>query len=500
MQPDHFSARVSRRIPKKDVIQIHKKDKKNKIVLSFCSEPAAEDVTGSMIYLKTKNHKILIDAGLHQSNDKYSDYLVNARKTKDFKPKEIDLIFLTHNHADHCLLAPRLYKEGCRAKTIIPKDSTGVLTQMALDCAKINDRDVLQINSLTGRNYQSLYGETDVAEFIGHTIEFPEFEKIALDEEISFQFIPAGHLLCSAQLLLYIKEGTHTTTLLFTGDLGNSKIKNHFVGEFSPVKHADYVIGESTYGDRPDIKTGKKERKSDLDKLKTIIDTQVKEMHGRVLIPSFAQSRAQALVTMIYELYKDDPSFTYKVYVDSPLAIKIFEEYANVLQGDELELFNRVLAWDNLVFVHGAEESKALISSKEPCVIISTSGMCQVGRVRHHLKSLVSNPNATILFAGFSTEGSLASLLKDHKRKTITIDSKEYQIRCASYSLKSLSGHAPFDQLVDYYSSINTKRIILHHGTLTAKMSLKKVLDNRLEQNCNSARVVIANSSMKISL
>ena len=131
------------------MIQIHKKDKKNKIVLSFCSEPAAEDVTGSMIYLKTKNHKILIDAGLHQSNDKYSDYLVNARKTKDFKPKEIDLIFLTHNHADHCLLAPRLYKEGCRAKTIIPKDSTGVLTQMALDCAKINDRDVLQINKIT---------------------------------------------------------------------------------------------------------------------------------------------------------------------------------------------------------------------------------------------------------------------------------------------------------------------------------------------------------------
>lgn len=223
-------------------------------------------------------------------------------------------------------------------------------------------------------------------------------------------------------------------------------------------------------------------------------------MHGRVLIPTFAQSRLQQLVTIIYNLYKDDPSFKYKVYVDSPLSIQVFKDYLNSTDTDEQKLLRDIISWEQLVFVENSEDSKALISSLEPAIILSTSGMCQVGRVRHHLKSLVGRPNAAIVFVGFSTEGSLASLLKDPKRKTITIDTKVYKVMCGSYSLKSFSGHAPFANLVDYYSSINCQKIILHHGSNAAKLTLKPALENSYADKCKSTRVVIANSSLEISI
>jgi len=475
-----------------------KKDKGIKI--SFIDEPASEDVTGSAVLVETPNHKILLDYGLTQSNDKYEDFLINNRKTKEFKAKDIDFVFISHLHGDHCLLCPKLYKDGFRGTTIISQNSMGVFRAMSLDSAYISERDVLVINNQHNKNYDQLYSVQDVELMLSHTIEKPVCEKVYIDDELSFEFIPSGHLLGGCQIVLYITVDGLTKSLLYTGDIGNKEIHNYFVGSFTPVTHfVDYVIGESTYGDRPDLKTGNKERKNDLDKLKSIIEMQIHEMKGRVLIPSFAQSRIQQLALMIYQLYKDE-EWQPKVYIDSPLAITIFKEYEKILDGEEKELFDELLSWKNLVLVKETEESKALVSSNEPCLILSTAGMCQVGRVRHHLKALVGNPNATILFVGFSTEGSLASLLKDNKRKSITIDTKEYKCRCASYSLKSMSGHMPFNQIVDYYSSIPCNKIILHHGSNSAKEILKEKLEKELEKKCKSTRVVIANSSLKCSL
>ena len=131
---------------------------------------------------------------------------------------------------------------------------------------------------------------------------------------------------------------------------------------------------------------------------------------------------------------------------------------------------------------------------------MSTSGMCQCGRIRHHLKKCIPNSNTTILFVGFSTDGSLASILKDNKRKTVKIDGKEYVCRCAAYSLKSFSGHAPFWQLVENYTNINCSKLILHHGSNSAKVKLKEALDVEFSHKCKSTRVVISNSSLKFSI
>ena len=476
-----------------------KKLKDKEIKISFVDEPASEDVTGSLLYISTPNHNICVDVGLHQTNDKFEDFLVNDRKLKEVKPKNVDLIFITHNHGDHAFLLPKFYKNGCEAATIISNGSLGALKTMLQDCAYINERDVLVINSQHNKNYKPLYTIEDVDRTLEYVLEKPINEKIVIDDEISFKLIPSGHLLGSCQVVLYITINGLTKKICISGDLGNNEIKNYFVGKFEPIENCDVFIGEGTYGDRPDLKTGLKERNNDLKKMKSIIDSQVKEMKGRVLIPTFAQSRCQQLALMIYELYKDE-EWQPKVYIDSPLAISIFKEYEKILEGEEKEIFDELLKWDNLVFVKESEESKALVSSKEACVVLSTSGMCQVGRVRHHIKALVGNPNATILFVGFSTEGSLASLLKDNKRKTITIDTKEYPCRCASYSLKSMSGHMPFGQLLDYYSSINCNKIILHHGSTFAKETLSKALKKELEKKCKSTRVVIANSSLKFNL
>ena len=425
--------------------------------------------------------------------------MVNNRKFKEFKPKDIDFIFITHVHGDHSLLNPKLYKEGCRAATIVSSGSKQVLKDMAYDCAQINERDILVINSQHNKNYSPLYGIEDVNKMLEYTLEKPINEKIYVNDELSFELIPSGHLLGSCQVKLYITIDGLTKTILVTGDLGNKVIKNHFVGEYQQVDYADLVIGESTYGDRPDLKTGLKERKNDLEKFKSIIETQIHELKGRVVIPSFAQSRLQQLVLMIYEMYKDS-DWKPKVYIDSPLSIKIFEDYDECLDGEDKVLFDEMIQSNMFTFVKESEDSKALVESDEPCVILSTSGMCTVGRIRHHLKKCIPNPNTTILFVGFSTEGSLASLLKDNNRKTVMIDQKEYKCRCSSYSLKSMSGHAPFWQLVDDYTKINCQKLILHHGSNSAKETLKKALEKEYEKQCKSTRVVIANSSLKVSL
>lgn len=396
-------------------------------------------------------------------------------------------------------MCPRLYRDGCRGATIISAGSKQIFKDMNYDSAYITERDVLVINSQNNKNYKPLYSTDDVDTMLEYTLEKPMNEKITINEEVAFELIPSGHLLGSCQVKLYLTVGETTKTILVTGDIGNKVVKNNFVGEYQQVLSADLVIGESTYGDKPDIKTGLKERKTDLEKFKSIIDTQIHEMKGRVIIPSFAQGRITQLALMLYKMYKDS-DWKPKVYIDSPLAIKLIEDYSQALDGEEKEIFDEMLKDNMFTLVKETLDSKALVASNKPCCVLSTAGMCQVGRIRHHLKACVSNPNATILFVGFSTEGSLASLLKDPKRKSITIDQKDYPCRCSSYSLKSMSGHAPFNQLVENYTAINCQKIVLHHGSNTAKEILKKALDEEFSKQCKSTRVVIANSSLKFTV
>lgn len=473
--------------------------KKEGIKISFVDSYSAMDVTGSNIFISTPTTKILLDCGLHQSNDKKDDYIINKRKTKEYKPKDLDFIFICHNHADHSLMFPKYYADGFRGACIVPNDAKTIMKDMMLDGAYINERDVEVMNKQYDKNWLPLYTEQNVIDCMDYIIEKPIGEKIVINDEISFKFIPSGHLLNGCQLILWITYNNVTKCIGYTSDIGNNLVDNYYVGELKKIDKCDLLIGESTYGNRPQLKTRKKERENDIKKLKSIIDNQVKESRGRVVIPVFAQGRCASILTMIYELYKNE-NFDYNVYVDSPLAIKLLNDYQEILNGDEKELIENVLNWKNLKLIKETDDSKALVSSSEPCVILSTSGFCNVGRIRHHFKSIVSNPNATILFCGYSSDGSLASMLKDPKRKSIDIDGKIYPVRCNCQCLKSMSGHATFEVLLDYYSHVNCNKIVLHHGSDESKETLSKMLMESLEKECKSTRVVCANSSLKFSI
>jgi metallo-beta-lactamase family protein len=302
-------------------------------------------------------------------------------------------------------------------------------------------------------------------------------------------------------LILYITINGVCKTLGYTSDIGSNKVHNYFVGDFEPIiEYCNVIICESTYGNKPDVKVGKKERKNDLEKLKSIIDTQIRDMKGRVVIPSFAQSRCQQLALLIYQMYKDNTEFQPKVYIDSPLAIQIFKEYQELLTGEEKELYDEMMNWDKLKFVKESVDSKALVESDEPCVILTTNGMATIGRVLNHLRKCVPNPNTTVLFAGYSSDNSLATLLKNKDTKKVTINGVECTCKCSIYSMKSFSGHAMFNQLLEYYSDLRTDKIVLHHGQEEAKLYLKSALEKELEKKCKSTRVVVANSSLKFSL
>lgn len=368
------------------------------------------------------------------------------------------------------------------------------------DASYINERDVKVMNNQNGTSWKPLYTIEDVNSLESHIIEKPIGEKIKIDEEISFQFIPSGHLYNSCQIYLWITVDNVTKTICYTGDIGNPLVDNKYVGKLEKIDKCMCVIGECTYGDRKDLKVRTKQRNDDISKLKTIIDNQVVENKGRLLIPSFAQNRSVVMANMIYNLYKDDDNFKNKIYIDSPLAIDLLNILHTELEAEELEDFDDMLNWKNLVLCKDPMDSKELTDSDEACIIIATSAFCNHGRVVHHLKKTVTNPNATILFCGYASPQSLGGILRDPKTKSITIDGKSYIVRCACFSLKSMSGHAMFETLLDYYSNINCENIILHHGSENAKIEFSKELKKEFAKKCKTTKVICANSSLRLTI
>lgn len=467
-----------------------KKQKKKSIEISFVDEYAAENVTGSLVYIQTPHHKLLLDAGFVQSNDIEDDYRKNTRNFKKFKIKEIDHLFLTHTHGDHIFLAPYLYKRGCQATTIIPQKSSSILKLMLDNCEGINERDARYLNKKNNKSYAPIFNKEDIDVLFTH-IEEKEINKlIKVDDELSFQFIPSGHLLKGCQLELYITIGNTTKKILYTSDLGNSKLKQCFTEKFEAVQKANYVIGECTYGDKPNLKIRKKEREIEMKYLKELIFSQVIDKHGKILIPSFSQSRTQTIAYFIYKILKDVP-IDFNIYIDSPLSIQIFKAMAEILEGPDLEKIQKLLNWDHLKLIETLDESQALMQSTESCIIISSSGMCNHGRVKDHLKSIVSYANASVLIIGYVGEGTIAD--KIQKNKIVEIDQESYDINCNVYTLKTLSSHMSFEELIDYYSSINSEKIFLHHGSKQAKKNVKEVLCDKFMKDCKTTSVVEVN-------
>ena len=474
--------------------------KREKVKVSFCGENASQ-VTGSMILITYKDLKILLECGLVQSNSFAKDYKANNSKLP-FKPSELDYIFLGHAHIDHSGRLGQLYKDGCKAPIFCTHPTVPILEPLFRDSAYIMERETELMNKQNGTRYLPIYEECDVDRTLSHVRGCDYHELYELDEHVSFMFIPSGHIIGGAQLVLYIREDNgHVQKILYTSDLGNTMYEQPFVEPFEKVTKSTYVIGECTYADDSRKVANKNAREKDIEKIRTVIDTVCCDRRGRVLIPAFSLQRTQALLKMLYEIFGDDESFDIPIVVDSPLALRITQIFSQVLKGEDAELMKKILNWKNLHLIKEPEDSKASVQDKSPKVIISASGMATAGRVKHYLKSVLPDANAHILFCGFATEGSLAWRIKNgHTQKTINIDGKPYKNKANITNLTSFSGHMQHDDLLRYYGQMNTTKVYLVHGDQKQKVGFKKRLEEVYREQGKSTQVVATNKGTVATL
>lgn len=471
---------------------------KSKIQINFVGE-AANDVTGSCVHIKTPNRQILLECGSFQScGSDLENYKIN-NKHFDFKPKDIDYVFLMHNHIDHIGLTPKLYKYGSMAKIVAPTGSRQIAEILLNDSAHIMETDAVELSDKFKRDYSPIYTDDDVIKCLSHYTEYPIGEIIQLDEYVKFRFVPSGHILNSAQLELWITEGNVTKKIGYTSDLGNIHIKKYYTNKFRSIKKCDVLIGETTYA-REERIANQKMRNKDLEKLESVIRQTCVEEHARVLIPVFANDRCQNMLTYIYDIFGNNDEFDIPILVDSPMAMRVCKAYSELLDGEDAEKWNNVLSWKNIHFIEDAADSRAWRDSNQPVVVLASSGMMVRGRSTGWAHSMLPRVHDRIVFCGFAAQDSLASIIKEGKQKTITVSGHRVKNKCQVTDLHSFSSHMQRDSLLKTYGTTECEKIVLVHGEMNGKIEFAKDLQEEISKNNNTSRVVIANKGYGLSL
>ena len=427
---------------------------------------ADQCVTGSCHCLEVNGKKILVDCGLQQGRDEVS----NAEFP--FAAGSVDYVLITHAHIDHSGRVPMLIKQGFRGQILTTRLTADLMDIMLLASAHLQESDAEWKNRKAARSgaphVEPLYTIEDAAQVREYMTTCEYGQKVTLCEGVTVEFIDAGHLLGSASILVDATEGGVTKRLVFSGDIGN--VDQPIIRDPSPVTGADYVVMESTYGDRNHTEVW-----SYTDDLARIIDETIGR-GGNVVIPSFAVGRTQELLYFIREikdkgLVKSNPDFA--VYIDSPLAKKATSIFTGDLRGyldeEALELVKdgtHMFTFTNLRMTETSEESKALNLDPTPKVIISASGMCDAGRIRHHLKHNLWRPDSTIVFVGFQGEGTLGRALLDGA-KSVKLFGEEIAVRAEIVNFQGLSSHADRDHLLAWIQNVKAPKpqhVFVVHG------------------------------------
>ena len=448
---------------------------------------ATKTVTGSNFLVEGAGKKFLVDCGMYQGSA--SDEFENEAPFL-FNVNEINFMLLTHAHIDHSGRIPKLYNEGYRNPIITHKATCDLCAIMLPDSGHIQEMEVEWKNRKRTRKGEPPLPPLYTAEDAGKSLEL--FKPVQYDqiidvaENIQVRFNDAGHMLGSAIIEVWVTENGKTEKAVFTGDLGNNDIP--LLSPPTMIESADYLIMESTYGNRLHMRND--------DKAKIFLDVvyETLEKGGTVVIPSFAVGRTQEILYELNRIKEDkhDEEFYKKykrlmsvpVYVDSPLAIsatEVFRENMNLFNEETQEIINAgdsPLEFAGLKFTRTAEESKALNASEESSVIISASGMCEVGRIKHHLKHHLWDPNSTILFVGYQAPGTLGRRLVDGEKK-VKIFGEDIAVNARIEYIEGYSGHADQEWLMNFVYSFITppKHIFLVHGEPEGQIVLKQKLE-----------------------
>ena len=426
---------------------------------------AAHEVTGSCTLLEACGKRILIDCGMEQGGDTYENCEL------PIAPAEIDAICLTHAHIDHSGMVPAMVANGYKGPIYSTEATYRLCNIMLQDSAHIQEQEALWKNRKAERSglplYEPAYTVMDALTTLKQFEYYGYNKPISIFDGISIEFIDAGHLLGSSSIHITLNEGEETKTLLFSGDLGN--IDRPLIRNPQKPKRADYVIVESTYGDRVHG-----ERPDYISQLTNIL-SETFNKGGNLIIPSFAIGRTQELL-YLFRMIKDQKLIkhyeNFPVYVDSPLAVeatKIYEDNLFDYYDEEaLSLINNginPISFQGLRLSITKEDSMAINFDELPKVIISASGMCEAGRIRHHLKHNLWKANNTILFVGYQSEGTLGRKLLNCA-KTVNLFGEEIQVKARIEAIAGISGHADRDMILDWLGSMepSPSKIFVNHG------------------------------------
>lgn len=438
---------------------------------------AARTVTGSCHVLKIKDKLLLLDCGLYQGNnlnDKGNDYF-------PFDPQKVDYVILSHAHIDHSGRIPLLYKRGFKGHVICTDATLDLCSVMLIDSGNIQEADTDWKNRKRVRQgldtVEPLYTSLDAVQCLKLFRGYPYDRTIEVFDGLQIIFRDAGHLLGSAMIELIIKEENKELRLVYSGDIGNKNIP--LIKDPSIIKYADYVIMEATYGDRyhPDSE-------NDMKQLATIIRDTFRQ-GGNVIIPSFAVGRAQEVIYALNKYVNKDELSGCKVYVDSPLATEstnIFKKHWQYYD-DEAKKFiakgDNPLEFSGLVFTKSQEDSSQLNKIQSGAVIISASGMCEAGRIKHHLKHNLWRKESSIVFVGYQAEGTLGRTIVDGAKK-VRLFGEDIAINAKIYTFHGLSGHADRNGLYEWITSFvkKPKKVFLVHGDAESMFSFKELLDD----------------------
>jgi len=448
---------------------------------------AAKIVTGSNFLIETKNAKFLIDCGLFQGSKS-----INRMNYEpfSFNPKEIDFMVLSHAHIDHSGRIPKLTKKGFKGNIYATKATTDLCSIMLPDSGYIQEMENKWDNRKRRRSgrklREPLYTVKEAEESLKYFKSVLYNQKIKISEEITLRLRDAGHILGSSIIELWIKENNKKTKLVFSGDLGRRD--RPILRDPSLIDEADYLIVESTYGNKLHHPS-----EDDAKELISIINTTVKR-GGNVVIPSFAVERAQDIIYELNKYYtayikiEDQDFLSVPVYVDSPLTVSATEMFLrnpDCFDEDALNLINignNPLDFRNLKFTRSAEESKQINFFKESKVIISASGMCTAGRIKHHLKHNLWRKESSIVFVGYQANGTLGRRIKEGE-KVVKIFGEEIQVNAKICSLEGFSGHADREGIVRWIKSFKNrpKKIFVVHGEEEATEEISKKIEEELK-------------------
>ena len=452
---------------------------------------ATKTVTGSNYLIEAAGKKFLVDCGMWQGKAELEE---ENYQEFEYDPKEIDFMLLTHAHIDHSGRIPKLYKEGYRNKIYAHKATCDLCTIMLPDSGHIQEQESTWKNRKRMRKGEEPREPIYTAEDALKCLQI--FEPVQYDEiiditpEIHARFNDAGHMLGSSIIELWVEEDGKRIKTVFTGDLGNNDIP--LLSEPTMIEDADYLVMESTYGSRLHMRNDNKAE----DFLNIVSETL--DNGGTVVIPSFAVGRTQEILYEIDKLkdIRKDEEFRRKyktlmrtpVYVDSPLAIsatEVFKENMNLFDEEtqkEISKGENPLEFPGLKFTMTADESKALNEDQTPSIIISASGMCEVGRIKHHLKHNLWNPKSTILFVGYQAPGTLGYNIVNGAKK-VKIFGEEIAVNARIEYIEGYSGHADQEGLMNFiYSFIQKpKHIFLVHG----EEESQEVLKSKIEEETN---------------